>query len=61
MYAALSLDPSISEYYESFIGLGPVIFADHISSPFFKLFIEIHGEVLWLLLKDPNFMDISFE
>jgi len=29
MFAAFSLDPSISKYYESFIGLGPAAYADH--------------------------------
>jgi len=61
MFAALSLDPSISEYYESFIGLGPVAYADHISSPFFKKFIKYHGENLWLLLNDPKFLALSFD
>jgi len=61
MFAALSLVPSIAEYYESYIGIGPVIFADHITSPFFKLFIEMHGEDLWLLFDDPKFFALSFD
>jgi len=60
MFAALSLDPSISEYYESFIGLGPIAYIDHTTS-LFKLLTEIHAEDIWLLLNDPKFFALSFE
>jgi hypothetical protein len=55
MFAKLSLDPDFHKNFGCFVGLAPAAYADHMSSPLFKLMIETHLEKVWELLHDNHF------